>query len=141
MQHQKTLTLQKNFDYVKKILNRQNSVRTGYAHVVCKENRSVKDYCQLTGKFRELAHNKLILYTQKSQSSFVPILSRNFSGYDGHINFEKNVKKAFEKSFEIRGEDNIAKSSENYMSVKIRSLMFLIPTNCWMLVWIIYLQI
>ena len=53
-----------------------------------KENPIVKDHCNLTGKFRDLAHNNCNLNARKAQTSSVPILFHNFSGYDCHLIFQ-----------------------------------------------------
>ena len=90
-----------------------------------KENPIVKDHCHLTGRFRGLAHNNCNLNTRKAHTSFVPILFHNISGYDCHLIFEKVVNMATEKNIKINDNDIIAKSSENYISVKIGCLMFL----------------
>ena len=62
-----------------------------------KENPIVKDHCHLTGRFRCLAHNSCNLNTRKAQTSFVPILFHNFSGYDCHLIFEKLINMTTEK--------------------------------------------
>ena len=90
-----------------------------------KENPVVKDHCHLTGKFRGLAHINCNLNTRKAHTSFVPILFHNFSGYDCHLMFEELVNMAIEKNIKINENDIIAKSSENYISVKIGCLKFL----------------
>ena len=90
-----------------------------------KENPIVKDHCHLTGRFRGLAHNNCNLKTRKAHTSFVPILFHNFSGYDCHLIFEKLVNMATKKNIKINENDIIAKSSENYISVKIGCLKIL----------------
>ena len=90
-----------------------------------KDNPVVRDHCHLTGKFRGLAHSNCNLNTRKSHSSFVPILFHNFSGYDCYLIFEKLVNMATKKNIKINENDIIAKSSENYISVKIGCLKFL----------------
>ena len=90
-----------------------------------KENPFVKDHCHLSGKFRGLAHNNCNLNARKAHTSFVPILFHNFSGYDCHLIFEKLVNMATEKNMKINENDIIAKSSENFISVKIGCLKFL----------------
>ena len=90
-----------------------------------KENPIVRDHCHLTGKFRGLAHNNCNLNTRKAHTSFVPILFHNFSGYDCHLIFEKLINMATRKNIKINESDIIAKSSENYISVKIGCLKFL----------------
>ena len=90
-----------------------------------KENPIVRDHCHLTGKFRGLAHNNCNLNTRKAHTSFVPILFHNFSGYDCHLIFEKLINMATNKNIKINENDIIAKSSENYISVKIGCLKFL----------------
>ena len=90
-----------------------------------KENPIARDHCHLTGRFRGLAHNSCNLNTRKAHTSFVPILFHNFSGYDCHLIFEKLVNMAAAKNIKINENDIIAKSSENYISVKIGCLKFL----------------
>ena len=90
-----------------------------------KENPIVRDHCHLTGRFRGLAHNNCNLNTRKAHTSFVPILFHNFSGYDCHLIFEKLFNMATKKNIKINENDIIAKSSENYISVKIGCLKFL----------------
>ena len=90
-----------------------------------KENPVVKDHCHLTGNFRGLAHNNCNLNTRKAHTSFVPILFHKFSGYDSHLIFEKLVNMATKKNIKINENDIIAKSSENYIPVKVGCLKFL----------------
>ena len=90
-----------------------------------KENPSGKDHCPLTGKIRGLAHNSCNLNTWKAHTLFVPILFHNFSGYECHISFETLVNMATKKNNKINEKDIIAKSSENFISVKIGCLKFL----------------
>ena len=90
-----------------------------------KENPIVKDHFHLTGRFRGLAHNNCNLNTRKAHTSFVPIIFHNFSCYDCHLIFEKLINIASEKNIKINENDIIAKSSENYISVKIGCLKFL----------------
>ena len=101
--------------YVKKKINLKDM----------KENPFIKDHCQITGRFRELAHNICNLNTRKAHTSFVQILFHNSSGYDCHLVFEELVNMATAKNNNINGNDIIAKSSENYISVKIGCLKFL----------------
>ena len=90
-----------------------------------KENPMVRDHCHLTGRFRGLSHNSCNLNTRKAHTSFKPILFHNFSRYDSHLIFEKLNNMATEKKIKINQNDIIAKSSENYISVKIGCLKFL----------------
>ena len=90
-----------------------------------KENPIVQDHCHLTGSFRGLAHSNCNLNTRKAHTSFVPILFHNFSGYDCHLIFEKLINMATEKNIKNNENDIIAKSSENYISVKIGCFKFL----------------
>ena len=90
-----------------------------------KENPVVKDHCHLTGKVRGLAHNNCNLNTRRAYTSFVPILFHNLSVYDCHLIFEKLVNMATKKNTKINENDIIAKSSENYISVKIGCSEFL----------------
>ena len=90
-----------------------------------KENPIVKDHCHLTDKFRGLAHNNINLTTRKAHTSFVPIIFHNFSGYDCHLIFEKLNNMATKKKIKKNENDIVAKSSENYISVKIGCLKFL----------------
>ena len=87
-----------------------------------KECPVVRDHCHLTGRFRDLAHNNCNLNAREAHTSFVPILFHNFSGYDCHLIFEKLINMATKKNIKINENDIIAKSSENYMSVKIGCL-------------------
>ena len=89
-----------------------------------KENPVVKDHCHLTGKNRGLAHNNCNLNTGKANTSFVPKLFHNFSGYDCHLIFEKLANIATKKNIKINENDIIAKSSENYITVKTGCLKF-----------------
>ena len=90
-----------------------------------KEKPVVKDHCHLTSKFRGLAHNNCNLNTRKAHISFVRILFHNFSRYDCHLIFEKLVNMATKKDIKINENDIIAKTSENYISVKTGCLKFL----------------
>ena len=90
-----------------------------------KENPIVTDHCHLTGKFRGLAHINCNLITRKAHISFVPKLFHIFSGYDCHLIFKNLVNMATAKNIKIKEEDIIAKSSENYRSVKTGCLKFL----------------
>ena len=90
-----------------------------------KDNPIVRDHCHLTGKFRGLAHNNCNLNTRKAHTSFVPILFHAYSSYDCHLMFEKLVNMATAKNIKINGNDIKAKSSENFISVKIGCLKFL----------------
>ena len=90
-----------------------------------KENPVVKDHCHLSGKFRGLAHINCNLNARKAHTSFAPILFHNFSGYDCDLIFEKLVNIATKKNIKINENDIIAKSPENYISVKIGFLKFL----------------
>ena len=90
-----------------------------------KDNPIVRDHCHLTGRFRGLSHNNCNLNTRKAHTSFVLILIHNFSGYDCHLIFEKLINMATKKNIKINENDIIAKSSENYISVKIGCLKFL----------------
>ena len=89
------------------------------------ENPVVRDHCHLTGRFRGLAHNNCNLNTRKAHTSFVPILFHKFSGYDCHLLFEKLINMATKKNIKINENDIIAKSSENYISLKIGCIKFL----------------
>ena len=90
-----------------------------------KEKPVVKHHCPLTGKFKGLAHNNCNLNTQKAHTSFVRKRFHNFSAFDCHLIFEKLYSMSSEKGIKIKEEDIIAKSSENYVSVKIGCLKFL----------------
>ena len=90
-----------------------------------KENPIVRDHCHLTGRLRGLAHNNCNLNTRKAHTSFVPIVFHNFSGDDCHLIFERLVNMATKKNNKVNENDIIAKSSENYISVKIGCLKFL----------------
>ena len=89
------------------------------------DNPIVRDHCHLTGRFRGLAHYNCNLNTRKAHTSFVPILFHNFSEYDCHLIFENLINTATKKNIKINENDIIAKSSENYISVKIGCLKLL----------------
>ena len=67
-----------------------------------------EDHCQLTGRFRGLAHNECNLNAREPHSLFVPLLFHNFSGFYCQLVFEKLVNMAFENSITIKGEFFIA---------------------------------
>ena len=87
-----------------------------------KKKRGFKDDCHLWGRFTGLAHIKCNLSTRKAHSSFVTLLSHNFSRYDSRLIFVKLVKMTTEKGTMLGEEDTIAKLPENYKSVKIGRL-------------------
>ena len=89
-----------------------------------KKNPLIQDHCHFTGGFRGLAHKKHNLNAQKKCVSFVPIIFYNHSGYGCHF-FEKLIKMATEEGVELEGDDIIAKSSENYKSVRMGCVNFL----------------
>ena len=62
---------------------------------------------------------------KKKQVSFSPKKSHNYSGYHCQLMFEKRVKTAIEESIEMKGDDIIAKSTENYKSVQTECLKIL----------------
>ena len=90
-----------------------------------KENPIAKDHCHITSRFRGLANNSCNLNTRKAHTSFVPIIFHNFPGYDCYLIFENVVIMATAKNIKINENDIIAKSSENFISVKIGCLKFL----------------
>ena len=55
----------------------------------------VRDHDHLTGKYREAAHNICNINCKQQQSSFVPIIFHNFTGYDCHNMFEELLSQAF----------------------------------------------
>ena len=59
----------------------------------------------------------------------MPICSHNFSGYDSHLILEKLINVATEETIQIKGEDIIAKSSENYIPVEMGCSNFLGSTS------------
>ena len=71
-----------------------------------------------TGKFWGIAHNKCILTTQKKFAWVVLSISHAIYSYDRHLIFENLLKIANERFIERKAEDAIAKSSENYKTVK-----------------------
>ena len=60
----------------------------------------VRDHDHLTGKYRGAAHNICNIICKQRSSSFVPIFSHNFSGYDCHLIFQELLIQAFEKGYE-----------------------------------------
>ena len=71
-----------------------------------------------------LAHNGCNSMTRMVDSSFVPIHFHNNSGDDSPLNFEKLVKTTIDKDDKMNRE-NIAKSSEDYKSLKTGCSEFL----------------
>ena len=53
-----------------------------------KDDKTVRDHCHLSGKYRGAAHNKCILKYRRP--NFTPVLFHNLSGYDSHL-FIKNL--------------------------------------------------
>ena len=51
----------------------------------------VRDYCQLTGKYRGPAHSFCNNNGTQKQSNFIPFLLHSFSNYDCHMFFKKLV--------------------------------------------------
>ena len=76
------------------------------------ENAVVKDHCHLTNKFRGLPHINCNWKTRKAQTSIVPILFHNVSGYEFHTFFQKLLLMAIGKGIQMKGEDVVAKSSK-----------------------------
>ncbi|XP_072048278.1 uncharacterized protein [Amphiura filiformis] len=71
------------------------------------ENRTVRDHCHFTGKFRGAAHNKCNLRYRKPK--FFPVIFHNLAGYDAHL-FVKNLGKTEGKI------DCIPNNEEKYIS-------------------------
>ncbi|XP_072048929.1 uncharacterized protein [Amphiura filiformis] len=82
---------------------------------ICKEpltpsntkNKTVKDHCHFTGKFRGAAHNQCNLAYRAPQ--FFPVFFHNLAGYDAHL-FIKNLGKTKGKI------DCIPNNEEKYIS-------------------------
>ena len=55
------------------------------------ESDKVRDYCNLTGKYRGAAHSKCNINVTQKQSNFIPFIFHNFSNYDCHMFFKKLV--------------------------------------------------
>ncbi|XP_072022382.1 uncharacterized protein [Amphiura filiformis] len=72
-----------------------------------KNNRTVRDHCHFTGKFRGAAHNQCNLSYR--MPSFFPVFFHNLSGYDAHL-FIKNLGKTKGKI------DCIPTTEEKYIS-------------------------
>ena len=68
-------------------------------------------------KFGGLADKEINLKTRKSHFSLIPIPLHKFSGFDGHLIFEKLVNMAVETDIEFKNVI-LAKTSETYTSVK-----------------------
>ena len=85
---------------------------------------TVQNHCHLTVEVQRVAHTKGNLNTRKNCASIVPIACLNSSGYDQHHHFQKLIDIATGKTYETKGDD-IAKSSENKIPVKIGYLNFL----------------
>ncbi|XP_072021514.1 uncharacterized protein [Amphiura filiformis] len=72
-----------------------------------KNNRTVRDHCHFTGKFRGAAHNQCNLFYR--MPSFIPVFFHNLAGYDSHL-FIKNLGKTKGKI------DCIPNNEERYIS-------------------------
>ena len=85
------------------------------------ESDKVRDHCQLTGKYRGLAHTACNLNVKRKDSNFIPFIFHKFSNYDCHLFFEKLVDKKKDKvKFKI-----IPKTNEDYISVKYGCIRFI----------------
>ena len=75
----------------------------------------VRDYCILTGKYREPAHFQCYknVKDKQKQYNFVPILFHNFSNYDCHLFF----KTLIDKKPNYINLSVIPKTNEEYLSV------------------------
>ena len=71
------------------------------------KNRTVRDHCHYTGKFRGAAHNSCNLRYRKPK--FYPVYFHNLAGYDAHL-FIKNLGKTEGKI------DCIPNNEEKYIS-------------------------
>ena len=80
----------------------------------------VGDHCQLTGKYRVLAHNKCNINVTQKQSSFVSFVFHYFITSDSHIFFKKLVDKKNEKVKSYF----IPKTNVEYMSVTYGFIRF-----------------
>ena len=83
----------------------------------------VRDHDHLTGKYRGAAHNICNINCKQKSSSFVPIIFHNFSRYDCHLIFEELLTEAYNQNY---NPTIIPKSLENYVSVQVGCLRFLI---------------
>ena len=85
------------------------------------ESEKVRDHCQLTGKYRGLAHTACNLNVKQKDSNVIPFIFHKFSNYDCHLFFEKLVDKKKDKvKFKI-----IPKTNEDYISVKYGCIRFI----------------
>ena len=109
------LTLPAKVGFAKNNLEKKYMLQKHFLQFVIKifARTIVKSLGNLTGRFSGLARNKWNLSTRKAHCSFVSILFKNVSGYGCLLLFEKLVNIAIEKGIETRGDDFIAKSSEN----------------------------
>ena len=49
------------------------------------EDEKVRDYCHITGKFRDVAHSDCNINFQLAKK--IPVIFHNFKGYDNHLIF------------------------------------------------------
>ena len=80
----------------------------------------IRDHCQLTGKYRGLAHSGCNNNVTQKQSSFIPFIFHIFSKYVCHLFFKTIVDKKNDKvKFDI-----IPKTNKKYLSVTYGSIRF-----------------
>ena len=80
----------------------------------------VRDHCHLTGKYRGAACSSCNINVKQKQSSFIPVIFHNFSGYDCHLFFNELFKQKDRRKF-----DCIPKTDEEYISVNFGCLRFI----------------
>ena len=88
--------------------------------VITPQKGKVRDHCHLTGKYRGAACSSCNLNVKQKQSSFIPVIFHNFSGYDCHLFFNELFKQKDRRKF-----DCIPKTDEEYISVNFGCLRFI----------------
>ena len=90
--------IQEKFDFSKKMIfslkDKDDFEKAKICWICQKEfgsEKTVRDHCHFTGKYRGAAHVKCNLQFKKSK--FTPVIFHNLSGYDAHL-FVKNLGKS-----------------------------------------------
>ena len=85
-------------------------------------NEKVKHYCKLSGKYLGAAHHSCIDYVNTANLyKIIPVLCHNFSKLDNHMFFNELINTKVDKN----DLSVVAKTNEEYMSVKYGCIKFL----------------
>ena len=61
------------------------------------DDKTVRDHCHYTGKFRGAAHNSCSLQYKQPRNKFIPVIFYNLSNYDCHLFIKKLHCKSIER--------------------------------------------